>query len=370
MSDERLLSTFLGLVRTDSPSRSEGDVAARVASMLAGLGCEVGFDASSTVTGSDTGNLVATLPGTVPGRTVTLSAHLDTVEPGRGIDPVVDAGRVRAAGETVLGADDKSGIAAIVEALTRAVEDGRPRPTVKVVLTVCEERGLVGAKALDPAIDLGDLCLVLDAEGGVGGIVTAAPTHYTFVARFRGTASHAGVRPEAGRSAIVMASRAIAAMTLGRLDARTTANVGTIEGGTATNVVAAQAVVTGECRSIEAVRVEEVRRAMDLALRDAAAAGGGGVDVEWTKEYEGFSLEDGHPLLSLVEAACADAGVVPRRFETGGGSDANIFAARGVPALVLSTGMTDVHGTEESLSVADLLALARLLEAVLVRALD
>lgn len=370
MSEERLLAIFLELVRTDSPSRSEGTVAAHVASILKDLGCEVGFDDSVSKTGSETGNLVATLPGTAPGRAVTLSAHLDTVEPGRGIEPTVAEGRVRASGETVLGADDKSGIAAIIEALTRAVEDGRPRPAVTVVLTVCEECGLLGAKSLDRGVDLGDLCLVLDAEGAVGGIVTAAPTHHTFVARFIGKASHAGVRPEAGRSAIVMASRAVAAMTLGRLDDRTTANIGTIEGGTATNVVAAQAVLTGECRSIDTVRVEEVRQAMDLALRDAASSGGGRVDVSWTKEYGGFSWEDDHPLLSLVETACEDAGIVPRRFETGGGSDANVFADRGVPALVLSTGMTDVHGTDESLSVADLSALTRLLEAVLGRALD
>jgi tripeptide aminopeptidase len=204
----------------------------------------------------------------------------------------------------------------------------------------------------------------LDAAGEPGGIVVASPTHYTFTATFRGAAAHAGVEPEAGTSAIRMAAAAISSMELGRLDASTTANIGTMDGGTATNVIPAFAVLTGECRSLDPARVDEVRDAMDATLREAAESSGGSVEVTWTREYTGFRLEPGDPALALAEAACVDAGVEPREFETGGGSDGNIFAAHGIPTLVLAAGMRDVHGTSESIRVDDLQALARIVVAV------
>jgi tripeptide aminopeptidase len=327
----------------------------------------VRFDDSADATGSDVGNLIAILPGTAPGMRLVLSAHMDTVEPGRGIEPVVEGGIVRSAGDTVLGGDDKSGIAAILEAVRR-LSDGRPHADVKVVLTVAEESGLTGAKALDPADAEGDLCIVLDAEGSPGGIVEGAPTHWTFTADFTGLPSHAGVAPEKGRSALVMAADAICGMRLGRLDEDTTANIGTVFGGTATNVVAAHASVTGECRSLRRERVEEVRQGMERALRTAAEKHGGTVDVHWRKEYDGFLFGPDDPLAKLVEDSCSDAGVRPWRFRTGGGSDGNIFTGHGIPTLVLASGMTAVHGTEERLAVADLHAMASILEALLRRA--
>ncbi len=367
MPTDRILETFLELVRIDSPTGEESACAAYVARALEVAGMDVRTDDSRERTGSDVGNLVATLPGTAPGMRVVLSAHLDTVEPGRGIKPLVESGVVRPTGDTILGADDKSGIAAIIEAVRR-LGDGRPYAEVGVIMTVAEESGLIGAKALDPATVHGDLCVVLDAEGAPGGIVTGAPTHYTFSADFTGRASHAGVAPEQGRSALLMAADAIAAMPLGRLDKETTANIGVVHGGTATNVVAAHANVTGECRSLDRARVEAVRADMERHMREAAHVHGGAVHVRWTKEYEGYLLADDDPVLKLAEAAGRDAGVEPRRFRTGGGSDGNIFAAAGVPTLVMATGMVDVHGTRETIAVQDLHALADLLEALLRRA--
>lgn len=361
---DRLLARFLELVRIDSPSGEEADVAAYCAEELVALGFEVRFDDSPPRTGSNSGNLVAERAGSAPDAPVlVLSAHMDCVEPCRGVSPVIEGGIVSSAGDTVLGADDKAGIAAILEAARRIGEADGPRPAVKVVLTVCEEVGLSGAKALEPADARGDACLVLDADGVPGGIVIAAPTHYTFTATFQGVASHAGVAPEAGRSALVMASRFIAAVPIGRLDARTTANIGTVNGGTATNVIAAEAVVTGECRSLDAARVEEVRASMAAAMEAAAEEGGGSVEVSWTREYSGFSFAEDAPLVRLAVQACCDAGLDPVLKSTGGGSDGNIFAGHGVPTLVLSCGMSGVHGTGESVAVADLHALAALVEA-------
>ncbi len=370
MSTERLLAAFLDLVRIDSPSGREAALARHCIGELTALGFTARTDATAALTGSDTGNVIADLPGAAPGApTILLSAHLDCVQPCEGVVPEVRDGSVFSRGETVLGADDKAGIAAIVEGVRRVIEDGAPRGNLRVVLTVGEEVGLKGAKVLDPAVagDV-DLCLVLDADGDPGGIVVGAPTHDTFVATFHGLAAHAGVAPEQGRSALVMAARAIAAMPSGRLDDRTTANVGSIEGGSATNVVPARVTLTGECRSLDPARVDEVSSAMEQAMREAARAGGGTVDVRWTREYHAFSTDPEGPELALVSAACADVGLEPRLRTSGGGSDGNVFAAAGAPTLVLSCGMRALHSTDEHISVVDLESLAALVRAVIVRA--
>lgn len=364
----RALDTFLDLARISSPTGHERGVAEYAAKALAEAGCDVRFDDTRAVTGSDTGNLIATLPGTAPGMIVALSAHMDCVDPCEGVTPVIEAGVIRTSGETVLGGDDKVGVAAVIEAIRRVSVSNEPHAALRVLFTVSEEQGLIGAKALTADDAASDVCLVLDADGPVGGIVTAAPTQYSFEARFIGRAAHAGVEPEKGVSAIRMAADAIGRMELGRLDERTTANIGTIEGGSATNVVAPACTVTGECRSLDRERVEQVRTAMDAALHGAAAAQGGTVDVTWVLAYEGFDVAADAAVCALVETACADIGVAPRRFATGGGSDGNVIAALGVPTLVLSSGMSKVHTTDEELEVAELERLADLLVAIARRA--
>lgn len=365
MSEERLLTTFLDLVRIDSPTGREAGVAMYCRTVLEECGFDVHEDGSAAATGSDTGNLVCTLPGTVSGRCVVLSSHMDCVQPCEGVRPVVEDGVVRSAGDTVLGADCKAGLAAILESCRRLSETGRPHADIRVVLTVAEETGLRGAKALAAADVAGDLALVPDADGEVGGIAIASPTHYTFVAQFTGKAAHAGVEPERGSSAVLMAARAVSAMRLGRLDEETTANVGTIEGGTATNVIAERVRMTGECRSIDRSKVEEVRAAMTEVMEQAAAALGGRVDVAWTREYESFRFAEDDPVVELAREACRRAGVEPNTFATGGGSDGNVLAALGVPTLVLASGMGSVHGTSEHIPVAELERLAALVGAVL-----
>lgn len=365
-AEARLVETFLDLVRIDSPSCFESAVARYCEIALLESGCTVWFDDSAPVTGSDIGNLIAELPGDAPGVLI-LSAHMDCVEPCRGVVPEVREGVVFSAGDTVLGADDKAGIAVAIECVRRLAESTEPRPTIRCVFTVQEEVGLNGAKALEDAVVEADLCLVLDADGSPGVIVTGAPTHYTFDARFRGRAAHAGVRPEDGISAIAMAAQAVTQLPIGRIDPITTANVGTISGGTATNVIAGQTVVTGECRSLDRQQVEDVRESMGAIMRRVAAEAGGAVDIEWTLEYEGFSLDDDDPRLGLLSAACVDAGLTPVFATTGGGSDANIIASRGVPTVVLSCGMRGVHGTDESIVVSDLESLTHLCLAVATR---
>lgn len=366
MTDDRqsrLLGTFLDLVRIDSPSGEEGECARYCERVLLEAGCDVTYDDSAAITGSDVGNLIATLPGDATGVLI-LSAHLDCVEPCRGVEPVVRDGVVFASGDTVLGSDDKAGLAAALECVRRLSEDGGSRPTVRCVFTVQEEVGLRGAKALaEHAVD-GDVCLVLDADGEPGGIVTAAPTHHTFTARFEGRAAHAGVEPEAGISAIAMAASAISRIPVGRIDEATTANIGTVHGGSATNVIAASVTITGECRSTLPGRAEQVRAEMDATMCSAASEAGGSVEIEWTHEYAGFSLPDDSPAVLLVAEACRESGLEPRTFATGGGSDANVIAAMGTPTVALSCGMSCVHGTGENIAVTSLEALADLCVAV------
>lgn len=365
-ADERLLATFLDLVRIDSPTGSEAACAAYCEQVLVDAGCSVRFDDSASLTGSDTGNLIAELPGTAPGVLV-ISAHLDCVEPCRGVVPVVEDRIVFSQGETILGADDKAGLAAAIECVRRLVGGDAPYPAVRCIFTVQEEVGLVGAKHLDCREAAGDLCLVLDAAGEPGGIVVGAPTHYTFAAEFTGRAAHAGVEPEAGISAVQMAGEAISRLPIGRLDQQTTANVGTVKGGTATNVMAARAEITGECRSLDRRRVEELKLEMDAIIRAAAAGYGGAVEIGWNLEYEGFMIDADSDAVELVAGACVEIGVEPVTFTTGGGSDANIIAASGTPTLALSCGMDGVHGTSEQIEVAHLELLTALCVAAAVR---
>jgi len=362
---ERLLATFLEAVRIDSPSGEEAAFGAWCAERLKGLGATARFDDSSRATGSDTGNLIAEVPGDREGAVLVLSAHLDTVEPGRGIAPAVDGGVVRSSGGTVLGADDKAGVAAILEALARVAEQARPHAPLRVVLTVQEEKGLVGAKALADADIRGDLCLVLDAHGPVGRIIISAPTHHTFTATFEGVSAHAGVEPERGISAVAMAASAVCAMRLGRLDEETTANVGEVRGGGETNVVAASCLLTGECRSRDPEQAERIRLEMDEEMRLAARSAGGSVRIDWVKQYDGYRLAPDDERVALVERACAVAGVEPSLVVTGGGSDGSVLTARGLPSVVLSCGMTDVHSTQESVAVTDLDAMVRVLLAAI-----
>ncbi len=364
MNPTRLLDLFCEIVRIESPSRHEAAMAARCADELRGLGFSVRFDDSAAQTGADTGNLVAHLPGTAPGHVV-LSAHMDTVQPCAGIEPVVEDGVVRSAGDTILSADDKAGVAAILEGVRSVVEEGAPRPDVTVLLTTCEELHLLGSGALAPdALPAGAPCYVLDADGAPGTVITGAPCHWTLEAVFAGRASHAGVVPEAGISAIQMAAVAIGAMPLGRIDEATTANIGVIAGGRETNVVPEACMLRGECRSLYPERAEAQKAAMTVALEQAAARFGGTVGIDWTPSYGAVLYDEDDALVQAAARAARAAGLEPCFRHDGGGSDANVLAARGVRAVTLGVGMTAFHSPEEHISVADLEGTARLVEAL------
>ncbi|MEF9925416.1 MAG: M20/M25/M40 family metallo-hydrolase [Raoultibacter sp.] len=365
MDSQRLLATFFDLVTIDSPSRFEADVAAYCKRVLTSLGAQVYFDQSAAQTGSNTGNCIAHFPGTVAGH-IAFSAHMDCVDPCCGVKPVVEQGVIRSAGATVLGADDKAGLAALLEALQCVLATDTPRPDITVVLTTCEELSLVGSSALAADLFSGEVpCFVLDADGAPGTIIVGAPYHHTLNATFSGKAAHAGVVPEQGISALQMAAAAICAMHLGRIDECTTANIGVIEGGREINIIAERCTLKGECRSLYEQRALAQRDAMTAALRQAADDFGGTVEVSWHLDYPGILLDETDPLVvKLIQAAQA-AGLTPHCAVSGGGSDANVLGTKGAKAITLGIGMTAFHSCDEYISIADLEGSARFIESII-----
>ena len=354
MNAARLLNSFLEMVQIDSPSRFEAKMAVHCEKRLEQLGFSVEYDDATNATGSDTGNLIAKLPGTAKGQVI-LSAHMDCVDPCRAVIPTVEEGIIRSVGNTVLGSDDKAGIAAIFEAVTSVLEAQDLRPDITVLLTTCEELSLLGSGALSENLFVdGAPCLVFDADGKPGTIIVGAPFHHTLKAEFSGKAAHAGVEPEKGHSAIQMAAAAISAMELGRIDECTTANIGVIEGGHEVNIVSETCVIRGECRSLHEDRANERKAQMTKACKQAAEQFDGHVQMQWTQDYPGILYDENDPLVqALVEAARA-ANLEPILATSGGGSDANIMRGKGAKAITLSTGMTNFHSSEEYILVKDL----------------
>ncbi|MEG0759744.1 MAG: M20/M25/M40 family metallo-hydrolase, partial [Raoultibacter sp.] len=283
-----------------------------------------------------------------------------------GVEPVVSDGVIRSAGDTVLGADDKAGIAAIFEALETTLAEGRPRPSITVLLTVCEELSLLGSGALEENLFDGTVpCFVFDADGAPGSIILGAPFHYTLKAHFIGRAAHAGVEPERGVSAIQMAAEAIAAMPLGRIDECTTANIGMIKGGREVNIVADSCTIDGECRSLYEDRVNTQRDAMTQALEAARERFDGSIDIDWHLDYPGVLFDAADPIVDKLFTAARNAGLKPRASISGGGADANLLGTKGAQAITLGIGMTNFHTHDEHISVTDLEGTERFIEAII-----
>lgn len=366
MDASRVVDTFIELVKIDSPSKEEALIANHLKHRLEQMGFEVFLDDSAERTGSNTGNLVATRAGDTQQHLV-FSAHMDQVMPCRGVNPLVgEDGVIRTDGTTTLGADDKAGIASILEGIQSALESGKPLPRISILFTVMEEVGLVGARHVDTSLfDGGELTLVLDGGERPGSICIGAPFAYNGNITFTGKAAHAGVEPEKGVSAVVAAARAIAQMQLGRLDEITTANVGVISGGVAGNVVPPSCSFECECRSLDKHRADEVQQAMQAAIDEAAREVGVSVDQQWELEYDGYHLSPDDPVVCELFEAARSAGLEPFTEVSGGGSDANILSGKGLMPLVLGTGMTNYHTVDECVRIVDLQDTARFVEAII-----
>ena len=355
--DEELVDLFVRLAGIASPTGAEREVADAVKEYLGDLGLGVHEDGSAPVTGCGCGNLVARIPGRGQAETIGLCAHLDTVPVSGAPRVVVADGVVCSDGATVLGADDKAAVAVLLT-LARALVADPPAGDVELVLTAGEEAGLLGAKALDLAGLTARRVFVLDSDGAPGTLIVASPTQKRVDLEFRGQAAHAGIAPELGRNAIVAAANAVAAMRLGRIDDETTANIGVVRGGTARNVVAERCAVSGEVRSHDPAKVTALAEEMVHAAAAAAAAAGVDVEIDVREAFRGYRHPADSPLLAIGVRAAAHAGLEARLVDGGGGSDANVFNAAGLPALTLGVGFENAHSPQECMSLERLAELA------------
>jgi tripeptide aminopeptidase len=308
-------------------------------------------------------NLLARLPGT--GAPLLLNAHLDSVAPCRGVRPLVADGFVRSSGDTVLGADDLAGVAAILEGARTTLERAAPHRAAEILFTVQEEIGLRGAAAFDSGKLQAREGFTLDSGGDFGGITIGAPSQDSLYILVSGRAAHAGVAPEQGINAITVAARAVAAMPLGRIDDETTANIGSIKGGEATNIVPARVEMWGEARSHDQKKLVGQIKAMVAALEDAARELGASVQIEVTHKYDTYRLAEDTPIIQRATEALREMGIAPRFEISGGGSDVNVFAQRGLSIANLSVGYRAIHSTDEHIAVADLNQAAELVARLL-----
>jgi tripeptide aminopeptidase len=350
-----VVELFTELAAMPSPPGEERAVADRVADYLRRLGLDVDEDDAGERIGSTAGNLLCRLEPTAEGEPLFLCAHLDTVPPEGPIEPVVDdEGIVRNGAATILGADNKAAVAAMLEATRRVVADGRAHAGVELLFTPKEEVGLLGAAAFDESTLNARVGYVYDWAAPIGHVVLGAPYGYAMQVRFHGRAAHSGMYPEEGRSAIAGAAKAIADMRLGRLDDETTANVGLIEGGTAANIIPEWCTFVAEARSHDERKLAEVVQEMLDTITFAAGLSECEVETEARKSYRGYRFRQDDPAVRLAAQALEASGYRLHYELSGGGADANVFNERGLACVNLANGMTDIHTPDERISVADL----------------
>ena len=345
---------FLELARVPSPSGQERAVADQVVDYLRALALPVDEDDAGARIDSTIGNLLCRIEPSGEGTPLFFCAHLDTVPPEGPIEPVVEDGVVRNGGGTILGADNKAAVAAMLDATRRIVAESRPHGGIELLFTPKEEVGLRGAEAFDQERLHARLGYVYDHAGPIGEVILGAPYQVKLDASFRGRAAHSGMYPEEGRSAIAAAARAIADLRLGRLDEETTANVGEIHGGTARNIVPERCSFAAEARCHDERKLGELVQEMLETITFAAQVSDCDVETAVDPSARGYSFKRDDEAVRLAAAALERTGFQPTYGLSGGGADANVFNERGLQCLNLANGMTDIHTPDERIAVADL----------------
>jgi tripeptide aminopeptidase len=369
INKDRLKNLLIELIKIDSLSRKERDVAQRLRREMEELGAEVWIDDAGEKVGGNTGNLIAQFRGTAAAANpLLLSAHMDTVVPGEGIAPILDGDILHTDGRTVLGGDDKSGVAIICEVLRVMKENQMPYGNIDVVFTICEEAGLIGAKCLDVSRLRARTGLVLDSDS-VGFLFTKGPAANRMEFRVHGLEAHAGVCPEKGINAIKVAADGVAQMRLGRIDHETTANIGVIEGGMAVNIVPNQVILRGEARSHSQEKLDRQTEHMKRCLEEAAARHvleldgkrhNARVEAKIERDYDRMDVPESAPIVKLVHAAARNLNLELKTLATGGGCDANVLNQKGLVVANLSTGMREIHTVHEWLDIKDLYVSAQI----------
>ena len=363
MNKKRLLEEFFELVKIDSETKDERAIADILTHKMESFGFDVFEDASAEQTGHGSGNLIASMKGTVEGaQPIYFTCHMDTVTPGIGIKPELhDDGYVYSDGTTILGADDKAGIAALFEMIRTVKEQNLPHGDIQFIITAGEESGLVGAKEMDASLIKANYGYAIDSDGEVGGIVIAAPHQAKLWTTIHGKTAHAGVAPEKGVSAINIAAKSIAAMTLGRIDDETTANIGSFSGGQATNIVCDEVEILAEARSIDPAKLDRQIEHMETTFEGVANRMGGEARTTVRKMYPGFRFTEDDEVVQTAMKAIENIGRTPRLLTSGGGSDGNVFNGAGIPTVTLSVGYEEIHTKNERMPVEELNKLTVLL---------
>lgn len=365
---ERLVNEFIELVQIDSETKYEGEIAKVLKQKFTELGLEVLEDQAKEKTGHEANNLICNLPGNVKeADTIFFTSHMDTVTPGKKVKPTIQDDYITSDGTTILGADDKAGIAVLLETIRTLKENNIDHGDIQFVITVGEESGLVGAKAIDTNLLQAKYGYALDSDGEVGSLIVAAPYQSKIKAKIYGKSAHAGVEPEKGVSAITVAAKAIAQMKLGRIDEETTANISYFHGGkiNQTNVVCDYVEIVGEARSLQQVKLKNITEEMKKAFVEVAEQHGGSAEVEIKEMYPGFQLNKDDPVVQIAQQTATQLGFSTKLLKSGGGSDANIFNSHGIPTANLAVGYEYIHTTNERIHIDHLINLTKFIIGII-----
>ena len=368
MNRERITDLFTRLVGIDSESRGERKMADVLTAELRELGFDVIEDDAGEKIGSDTGNLYAFLKGTDPKKKPLLfSAHMDTVVPGIGKKAVTDreAGRITSAGDTVLGSDDAAGIADILEGIRSVLERGIGHGDIEVLFTVAEETYALGSSVFDYSRIRSDMAFVIDLSGGIGTAAVAAPSIISFVFTIKGRSAHAGFDPGAGINAIAIASEIIAETRQGLISDGLTLNIGTITGGSASNIVSETCTCTGEIRGQDHEAACRVLDELHDIVSSKSDTAGAGHTFDSEVRIRAYRTSESEDVCVRFSDACRSMGIEPEFVSTRGGSDNNSFAVHGIPGIVVGCGMSNTHTTSEFILLEDLYKGAELVEQII-----
>ncbi len=365
MKAPRLLNTFLELVEINSESFHEKEIHRFLMQRLQEMGCRVVTDNAGSHYQTDApGNIFGFLKGTVKSKPILLCAHMDTVTPGQGVKPVVKKDRVTSDGTTILGADDKAGLAIILEVLQTLKEEKKPHPPIEVLFTLTEENGMCGAKRADYKQLKSREGLILDNEEGAE-VLIQGPAVNTIEIWVKGLASHAGVYPEKGISAVEVAAYAISRMKLGRIDKDTVANMAIIQGGKATNIVTDEVYIKGEARSLSNAKLAKQTAHMKACFDEAVKHYTKTIDGKICKpsvkfmpvlRYPAVNVPKNHPLIKQLISCAKKEGIVMRACASGGGCDANVLSGYGFTLPNLGVGVRNCHTKQEYLLLKEFFA--------------
>jgi len=362
VNQERLINEFLELVKVDSETKEEANIAKILHQKFSELGLEVIEDNAKNKTEHGANNLICNLKGNKHADPIFFTAHMDTVTPGKNIKPKIVNEYIQSDGTTILGADDKAGIAVLLEVIQVLKEQNKEYGDIQFVITVGEESGLAGAKAIDHSLLHASYGYALDSDGPVGNIVIEAPYQSKIFTKVYGKSAHAGVAPEKGISAITVAAKAIAKMNLGRIDEETTANIGYFKGGkeTQTNVVCDYVEIVSEARSLKKEKLMDVTNNIQTTFEQVASKYGGRAEVEIKEMYPGFQHKKDDPVVQIAQHAAKKLELPRQLLKSGGGSDANIFNGYGIPTANLAVGYEYIHTTKERIHIDHLCNLTKL----------